>query len=730
MKIRNKLLILILSTVIAITACMIYLSYATSHKVLVREIKSRASFMLDKYRLQLNTKLEDVTQAATYEALAIQGLSSNLTRGEVDALVKSVVNSNQDIYGSTIAFARGKFGDGGEFFAPYYHKLKDGSGIGYVDLSSESYNYPEWDWFKIPQATGRAYWSHPYIDEGGGNVAMVTYAQPFFKEGDFWGVSTIDISLGRLTQIVDGIFSGSSGLAFLIDQNGTFLSMKRPDSELKRSIFDIAREMNEPVLDSLGKEMIAGKTGLVSIMNPLIGKQSWVIYGPLTVTGWSLAIMLPEEELFADMSRLHRVNVLIALGGIIFLFVVIFTISSRISGPITALASAAKRIAAGNFDTEIQISRTKDEIGLLSKTFENMRVYLAGSLKQLKEDKEMFSIAFSQMSDGLVILDVDCHVVQFNSAAEKLLMLPARTSFKEHLATHFEGDMPFLHSEECLDKDVTFKIFRRNSKELGALILECAARVIRDDQGRTREYVISVRNITEFETEERSKRDFLSLMSHKLFTPLTVLQGKLMILKDGLAGNLEEKQSKIVTSMVDQTAKLNNLIGSLVSFVSLDEQHIDTSKESIDLNVVLKQFADECKAWFSDKKPEISIKVAPDTGSLNFNPKYFGMVIKHLIDNALKFNMSTPAKVEINCSREGGYTFIEIADNGIGIPPEFTDKIFDKFYQIEKYYTGNVEGVGLGLAYVKKIVETFGGEVSVKSEAGKGSVFTLKIPNA
>ncbi len=728
MKIRNKLLLLILSTVFVITACMIYLSYTTSHKVLVREIETRASFMLDKYRLQLNTKLEDVTQAATYEALAMQGLSVGLTRGEVNSLVQSIVNSSPDIYGSTAAFAPGKFGDGGELFAPYYHRLKDGTGVGFVDLAAESYNYPKWDWFRIPASTGRPYWTHPYIDKGGGDVAMVTYAYPFYKDGELWGVSTIDVSLGRLTKIVDGIISGGGGLAFLIDQNGTFLSMKRPDSELKRSIFDIAREMNSPLLDSLGKEMIDGKNGLVSIMNPLIGKQSWFVYGPVPATGWSLAIVLPEDELLADMRTLHRNNILIGMGGLIFLFVLIFIISSRISGPITSLALAAQRIASGDLGSQIKVKKTGGEVGLLAGTFEKMRASLSGSLKQLKDDKEMFAIAFSQMSDGLVILDVNCNVVEFNRSAEKYLMLPAKGSFKEHLALHFEGEMPFLQSNDCLDKDATFKIARRNASELGALHLECSARVIRDDEGGVREHVLSVRNITELETEERSKRDFLSLMSHKLFTPLTVLQGKLMILKDGLAGNLEEKQSKLVTSMVDQTAKLNNLIGSLVSFVSLDEEHLDTSREEIDLKGVINQAAEECRSWFSEKNPVIEIRVADDLTKLNFNQKYLSMIVKHLIDNALKFNMSGQAKVVIDCKHAGANAVISIADNGIGIPPEFLDRIFDKFYQIEKYYTGNVEGVGLGLAYVKKIVETFGGSVSVNSEVGKGSVFTLKIP--
>jgi signal transduction histidine kinase len=216
-------------------------------------------------------------------------------------------------------------------------------------------------------------------------------------------------------------------------------------------------------------------------------------------------------------------------------------------------------------------------------------------------------------------------------------------------------------------------------------------------------------------------------MSHKLFTPLTVLQGKLMLWKDGLLGSLDEKQMKHVNSMADQTAKLNDLIGSLVNFVSMEENKFDTSREELDLGKTLNEVAERCRQWFADKNPIVDIKVEEGAGKFTFNKKLFEVMTSQLIENGLKFNLSVPPRVQVNCRRIGKETVIGIIDNGVGIPREYHEKIFEKFYQIEKYYTGNVEGVGLGLAYVKKIVEAFGGRIEVSSEPGKGSVFTLKF---
>lgn len=557
---------------------------------------------------------------------------------------------------------------------------------------------------------------------------MITYSNPFFKDGKVWGVSTIDISLYKITELIKDIQVGETGFAFLIDKDGTFLTLRRDEKELKKTIFDSAKEYNSSELEDLGKKMISGKEGFVSLMNPLLGKRSWIVYGPIRTTGWSLAIVFPEDELLMPVFDLHRKVIFMAVAGLLLLGIIISFISYRISRPIGALAEDAERISLGDFNSKIRVSGSRDEIGTLTRTFEKMKSSVLNALEQLKEEKEIFSMAFSKMSDGLVILDAGCNVIQANEAAKRLLMFPVQGSLRDHIAAHFDGDLPFAGQESCGSSDASFKITRRETGDVGPLHLGCTVSAVTDDAGRLKEHILTIRNITEQEKEDLSKRSFLSLMSHKLFTPVTALQGKLMLLKDGLVGKMDEKQIKVVNSMAEQTTKLNDLIGDLMSFVSLEETKLDTARERLDIKAEIEAVAEECKGWFSERLPEVSVDVRSGAESISFNRRYFDIVIKQLIDNGLKFNLSAPPKVDIECEKEGNFITLRFKDNGVGIPPEYFDRIFDKFFQIEKYYTGNVEGAGLGLAYVKKIVETFGGRVDVSSEIGKGSVFTVRIP--
>ncbi len=725
MRIRNKLLLLILSTMLVVFAVMIYLSYISSKNALVTEVQEKAQSMLDKYRLSLNTKLESVEDFAKDEGVIIESFKNNISQEWVDTFLKRFVEENKDIYGSTISFVPGAFDKKGGLFGPYYFRSE--KGLEYVDFTNPSYDYPKWDWFKIPLETGKPRWSPPYIDVGGGDVAMTTYSYPFFKDGQVLGVSTADLSLKGLTEVVNSIHVGKSGFAFLIDEKGTFLSLRESDKYANKTIFAAAEEFKNPELELIGRKMIEGKTGFISAFDPLIKKQSWFAFGPLEATGWSLAIVFPEDELLSELKQLHHRIVYIALAGVILIFIAIYYISGRITSPITKLVEGVKKITAGDFTTQLPTVSSKDEIGMLSSAFVDMESSLASTLSRLQAEKEQFKVAFSQMSDGLAILDRKCNVMQFNKVAGALLQLPTDLPLTEHLPKIFEGSFP--SKDECKVKQCSFKLSRHDPKDVQkALHIECVIAPILGEKGDVKEYVFSARDVTGQELEERSKRDFLSLMSHKLFTPLSVLQGKLMLFKDGLLGPLDEKQAKQVNTMADQTAKLNDLIGSLVNFVSLEEAKFDTTREQLDLAKELSELAEKSRAWFADKNPEVEIRVAKDFDGFSFNKKLFEVIMSQLIENGLKFNLSIPPKVTIDCKKEGGLSVISVSDNGIGIPREYYNRIFEKFYQIEKYYTGNIEGVGLGLAYVKKIVDTFGGEIEVSSTPGKGSTFTVSFP--
>lgn len=725
MKIRYKLLLSILSSILIIFAIIAYLSYSYSRRALVEEIENGARNKLGSYALELDGTLGHMQDLVVDMSIAIETTRPKTER-DVENLIIAFLETRPQAYGSTIAFVPGSFDKDRELVAPYFHRGPDG--LKFVDLANTSYNYPAWDWFKTPLKTGEPMWSEPYIDVGGGNVAMTTYSYPFLKDGDIWGVATVDIALTRLTDIIRGIKVGETGFAFLLSRDGRFLSMQDEKLELKKTIFEAAKEFGSGELEMLGKRMTAGERGFISMIEPIGKRRAWFVYGPIPTTGWSLAIVYPEDEIMSGLTGLHHRVIAITAIGMAVIFLTILFISFRISRPIGRLAWGARRIADGDFSIKLGGSDSRDEIGDLTRTFDEMKESLQITMGQLQKEKEIVQAAFSHMSDGILICDPDWNVIQHNYAAERLLMLPAQGSLIDHLSLRFESRTSFQKLARSTDRHHAFKLTRRESDDLSPLHLGAIVTPITDEKQNIAMRMLCVRDVTAFETEERSKRDFLSLMSHKLFTPLTVLEGKLMLLKDGLLGEMNEKQRKDVDSMVVQSGKLKGLIGNLVNFVTLEDSKLDTSREKIDMAEFLGALAKENEEWFSDRRAKVTADIDPASGEISFNRNYLRLVIGQLIENGLKFNMSDPATVGVKCSRDGANTVITVTDNGIGIPPEFAEKIFEKFFQIEKYYTGNVEGVGLGLAYVKRIVDSFGGTIGVRSTPGHGSAFTVRLP--
>ena len=538
----------------------------------------------------------------------------------------------------------------------------------------------------------------------------------------------VDVALADLTREVEGIKIARSGFAFLLSRKGTFLTMRTNQWELGRTFADATAEFNSPEIRKVGEEMVAGKTGFTMLRNPLGKTDAWFAYGPVGDTGWSLCLVFPEDEMMEDMVLLSQKMAAVAAAGVILLVLLLIFVAGRISRPIETLAGDARRIASGDLSVAPKGLSSRDETGVLSRAFADMAVSLSKMIGKLKEEKELFSASFTQMSDGLAILAPDFTPVKFNLAAEKLLALPASGSIVEHILGRFECEPPITRIGDFSGGAPAFELTRKASEQAGALFLVMTATPVRDREGEVVNVVLAVRDVTEMKAEEMSKKDFLSTISHKLRTPTAVLQSSVFLIKDGILGALNEKQQKHAATMADQTAKLATLIEELIGFVTLEEEALSKAKEKVDLKEMVESISAECGSRVTGKHPRITFEAGPGADSLEFNRDYLRLVLGELIQNAVKFNAGDAPEVDIRSSRDEGGFSLAVSDNGMGIPPELHGKIFEKFFQAERYFTGNVEGVGLGLSFVKKIVDFASGTIGVRSEPGKGSTFTIRLP--
>lgn len=287
-------------------------------------------------------------------------------------LMRSTLERNPEIYGTAVAFEPYAWNKRNKHFSPYSYKTDTN-----VISTLITYDYFSWEWYQLPGVTKSPLWVEPYFDEGAGNIVMSTYSVPFYRTAagkeQFSGIVTIDISLSRLQKIVSEIQIGKTGYAFLISRKGTYVT--HPDSRLimNKTIFQLAEEKKDANLREIGKKMTTGLSGFVEAKSLMTGKDCWLAFTPLTTSGWSLGLVLPQDELMADITRHYHLTLILGIIGLIIMFGVIVWIARGITRPLRVLTEATETMANGNLETKIPVITTSDEVGRLAGSFSAMR---------------------------------------------------------------------------------------------------------------------------------------------------------------------------------------------------------------------------------------------------------------------------------------------------------------------------------------------------------------------
>jgi sigma-B regulation protein RsbU (phosphoserine phosphatase) len=380
-----KLSVLILASTTLIFLAAFGYNYHASRQLVLKNVQENARNLTQSAVSKIELTLNSVEKPPRYLASLLEMFP--YSRQDLLKQIKEMVVKNEDIFGSTVAFEPYAYDRSRRYFAPYFNE--DSGQVKLSYLGSKDYQYFLWDWYMIPKVLDKAIWSEPYFDEGGGNIVMSTYSLPFYRDvrgvRTFTGVVTADMSLDSLVDIISRISIYKSGYAFLISQNGVFVA--HPDRKLimRESIFTLAESAGDAELRKIGRNMIGGKSGFVSLGQYFTGKKSWMYYAPLSTVGWSIGVIVPEEELFGDLRKLSRTVLMIGVAGFIFLFAVVVFISSTITRPLRELAIRTTEIARGSLDMVLPPTRARDEVGALTHSFEDMRVALKEYITNLKE---------------------------------------------------------------------------------------------------------------------------------------------------------------------------------------------------------------------------------------------------------------------------------------------------------------------------------------------------------
>ncbi|MBW5470876.1 HAMP domain-containing protein [Brevibacillus formosus] len=224
---------------------------------------------------------------------------------------------------------------------------------------------------------------------------------------------------------------------------------------------------------------------------------------------------------------------------------------------------------------------------------------------------------------------------------------------------------------------------------------------------------------------EQVRNDFLANVSHELRTPLTAIQGFLEALQDGLVEE-EEARQKYYAVMYTETMQVNRLVDDLMDLMKLENNEVNLAKFPVDVADVMNRVAFSFHQEAEEKGLRIGVEVEDELPRIYADKDRIAQILKNLVKNALKFTAT--GEIRMRASLEGEYVQIQVIDTGMGIAADDLDRIWERFFKVDRGRSKNNKGTGLGLAIVKELVELHDGKCRVESTPGKGSTFTIWLP--
>jgi signal transduction histidine kinase len=223
------------------------------------------------------------------------------------------------------------------------------------------------------------------------------------------------------------------------------------------------------------------------------------------------------------------------------------------------------------------------------------------------------------------------------------------------------------------------------------------------------------------------RSNLISNITHELKTPISTVNVALEALQSFKADNDSARRQEYLGIAQSEIQRLAMLVDKVLTTSGLGNSDFKLKIEKFDLNELVKQVLDTLKFQFGKISAKVNMHTSGEDFMIEADKLHITGVIHNLMDNALKYGGQHPV-IDLNLSQQNGKITIIVTDHGLGIPVEYQDKIFDKFFRVPSGNTHNIKGHGLGLSYVAEVVREHGGTIHVKSAAGKGSTFTVILP--
>ncbi|XOQ58762.1 MAG: histidine kinase [Clostridium sp.] len=390
-------------------------------------------------------------------------------------------------------------------------------------------------------------------------------------------------------------------------------------------------------------------------------------------------------------------------------------LSNYMVKPVKKLQEITAAIANGDLNRRVKINRD-DEIGKLAKTFNNMGEKLQYTLNESMEQNNKLQAILTSMDSGVIAIDINYRIIMINPYARKIFGINENIIGNNLMDSIRNFELEDIFKEEKKEHR-EIKIIWPRERNLRIK----TADIINDSNNKIGTVAV-VQDITDIKRLENMRSEFVANVSHELKTPLTSIKGFSETLK---YVDDDENKNKFLNIINDEADRLTRLIDDILTLSHI-ENYKNFERERINIKEVIENVCYLMKD--TAKKKNIEIKsYASDVLNICGNKDRFKQMLLNLVDNAVKYS-NEGGLVEVGNKLEGKNHIIWVKDNGVGISKEHQERLFERFYRVDKARSRRQGGTGLGLAIVKHIVMEFNGTIKIDSKVGMGSKFTVFIP--
>ena len=399
---------------------------------------------------------------------------------------------------------------------------------------------------------------------------------------------------------------------------------------------------------------------------------------------------------------------------IVFGMVLAIGISSLLYQPLKGLISL---ITDGLKKFDIVALKEEEDLKWLSLSFTKLYHLLEEKINEVNILNYRLSALLNSIELGIIFFDNKKRILMFNQQAEEIFATKLKngTSLLECIRIYelFE----FLYDENVFEKEFEITINGQNK------ILKVTKKRVKYDEDKEGMLLV-VSDITFIKKLEKIRSDFVANVSHELKTPLTSIKGFVETLKDGA---IEDKEiaGKFLNIIEVEVERLVRLINDLLYLSEIENAKIQVTEDDVNVKEVLEECIELLRFKAESKNIKMQLRL-DDKLKMKIHKDWLKQIFINLIDNAIVYNREN-GEVIIEVERLDEKIAIRVKDTGIGIPQNEIERIFERFYRVDKGRSRKLGGTGLGLSIVKHIVELYNGKIYVQSEVGKGSEFTIVI---